>query len=75
MRVSERSVSAREAMWATEWMPFMKGIMRMRVRSEEMGEVRECREMVRRGTWEADIGGGGGWVGKSLRLIVLESSV
>lgn len=35
----------------TEWMPFMKGRMRVSVRSEETGDVRELREMVRRGTW------------------------
>lgn len=62
-------------MRATLWMPLMKGRMRVRVRSEEMGVEREEREMVRRGTWWAWMGGGGGRVGKSLRLIVLESSV
>jgi hypothetical protein len=68
-------VSASAEMWATEWMPLMKGIMRVSVRSEDMGDVSEESEMVRRGTWWEWIGGGGGCVGKSLRFIVLESSV
>ena len=38
----------------------MKGRTRVSVRSDETGDVRDDREMVRSGTWWAYIGGGGG---------------
>lgn len=56
-------------------MPLIKGRIRVSVRSEEMGVEREDREIVRTGTWWAWMGGGGGRVGNSLRLMVFESSV
>lgn len=40
-----------------------------------MGDSKLEREIVRTGTWCARMGGGGGRVGKSLRLIVLDSSI
>jgi hypothetical protein len=33
-----------------EWMPLMKGTIRVKVRSEDSGEVSEARDMVSRGT-------------------------
>jgi hypothetical protein len=72
--VSEISVSASCATRDMLFMPLMKGSMRFSVRSDDMGDCRLEREMVRTGTWWARIGGGGGRVGKSLRLMVLESS-
>lgn len=68
-------MSAKSAMRATLFTPLMKGKTRFRVRSDEMGACRLARDMVRTGTWWARMGGGGGRVGKSLRLMVLESSV
>jgi hypothetical protein len=55
--------------------PLTYGNMRLSVRSEDIGGWRLESEIVRRGTWCARIGGGGGLVGNNLRLIVFESSV